>query len=100
MRIARVVGNVVSTVKHPDLFGHRLLLVDEESLDGGLAHKPRLALDTVDAGEGDRVLVVDEGNGAAQALRRPRGPVRTVIVGVIDEIEDYDGAQGPSSRTR
>ena len=99
MRIGRVVGNVVSTVKHPALHGQRLLLVDEESLDGKLSHKPRLALDTVDAGEGDRVLVVDEGNSAAQALRRPRGPVRTVIVGVIDEIEDYDGATRPSSRS-
>jgi microcompartment protein CcmK/EutM len=95
VRIARVVGNVVSTVKHPALHGHRLLLVDEETMDGRLAHKPRLALDTVDSGEGDRVLVLDEGNGAAQTLRRPRGPVRTVIVGVIDEIEDYDRAMAP-----
>lgn len=88
MKIARVVGNVVSTVKHASLFGHRLLLVDEEFSDGSLARKPRLALDSVDAGEGDRVLVADEGNAAAQVLGRPRGPVRTVIVGVIDEIDE------------
>ena len=94
MKIMRVVGNVVATVKHEALHGHRLLLVDEEARDGRLARKPRLALDTVDAGEGDRVLVLDEGNGAAQALRRPRGPVRTVIVGVIDEIEEFDGGTG------
>ena len=93
MRIARVVGNVVATVKHEALVGHRLLLVDEEFMDGTLAGKPRLALDSVDAGEGDRVLVADEGNAAAQVLARPRGPVRTVIVGVIDEIEDFDGAR-------
>jgi len=100
VKIARVVGNVVATVKHPALHAQRLLLVDEESFDGHLARKPRLALDTVDAGEGDRVLVVDEGNSAAQALRRPRGPVRTVIVGVIDEIEEYGAAPGTPSRTR
>jgi ethanolamine utilization protein EutN len=46
-----------------------------------------LAVDVVDAGVGDRVLVVDEGNSAAQVLRRPRGAIRTVVVGVIDEIE-------------
>ena len=96
MKIMRVVGNVVATVKHPALHGHRLLLVDEEARDGSLALQPRLALDSVDAGEGDRVLVLDEGNGAAQVLRRSRGPVRTVIVGVIDEIEEY-GAGGGSS---
>ena len=46
-----------------------------------------LAVDVVDAGVGDRVLVVDEGNSAAQVLRRPRGAIRTVVVGVIDDIE-------------
>ncbi len=87
MKIARVVGNVLATVKHPALSGQRLLLVDDESPDGTLLRRPRLALDVVDAGEGDRVLVLDEGNGAAQVFARPRGPVRTVVVGVIDEVE-------------
>jgi microcompartment protein CcmK/EutM len=40
----------------------------------------------VDAGPGDLVLVLDEGNGAAQVLQRARGAVRTVIVGVVDEV--------------
>lgn len=87
MKIGRVVGDVLATVKHPALFGHRLLLVDYELPDGALAGRPQLALDVVDAGEGDRVLVVDEGNAAAQVLSRPRGPVRTVVVGVVDEVD-------------
>lgn len=87
MRLARVVGNVIATVKHPALVGAKLLLVDEEDPAGGTRGRPLLALDTVDAGEGDRVLVLDEGNGAAQVLRAPRGPVRTVIVGVVDEVD-------------
>lgn len=91
MRIARVIGNVVATVKHPALVGAKLLLVDEEDPDGGLRGRPSLALDTVDAGEGDRVLVLDEGNSAAQVLRRPRGPVRAVIVGVVDEVDPEPG---------
>ena len=89
MKIARVVGNVLATEKHPALRAQRLLLVDDEGADGALGGKPRLALDRVDAGEGDRVLVLDEGNGAAQVLSRARGPVRTVIVGVIDEVESF-----------
>jgi len=87
VRLARVVGNVIATVKHPALVGAKLLLVDEEDPAGGTRGRPLLALDTVDAGEGDRVLVLDEGNGAAQVLHAPRGPVRTVIVGVVDEVD-------------
>jgi microcompartment protein CcmK/EutM len=89
VKLGRVVGNVVATVKHPALFAQRLLLVDFEGPGGKLAGRPQLALDVVDAGEGDRVLVLDEGNGAAQVLKRGRGPVRTVIVGVVDEVEEY-----------
>jgi ethanolamine utilization protein EutN len=89
MRIGRVVGNVLATIKHPALFGHRLLLVEDEGADGTLNGRPRLALDSVDAGEGDRVLVVDEGNAAAQVMARGRGPVRTVIVGIVDEVESF-----------
>ncbi len=89
MKIARVVGNVLATVKHPALAAQRLLLIEDEGPDGTLDGKARLALDRVDAGEGDRVLVLDEGNGAAQVLSRARGPVRTVIVGVIDEVESF-----------
>ena len=92
MRIGRVVGNVIATVKHPALFAQRLLLVEDENAEGALSGKPRLALDVVDAGEGDRVLVVDEGNAAAQVLARGRGPVRTVIVGVVDEVESEGSA--------
>ena len=72
----------------------RLLLVEDENAEGVLSGKPRLALDVVDAGEGDRVLVVDEGNAAAQVLTRGRGPVRTVIVGIVDEVE----SEGPAPR--
>ena len=87
MRIGRVIGNVVATVKHPALVGKKLLFVDLESSRGKILGRPVLALDTVDAGEGDRVLLVDEGNSAAQVLSRGRGPIRTLVVGVVDEVE-------------
>lgn len=85
MFVARVVGEVVATTHHPDLNGQKLLLVRPETQPGNAAGKTVIALDTVDAGPGDRVLVADEGNGAAQVLRRARGAIRTVIVGVVDE---------------
>jgi microcompartment protein CcmK/EutM len=85
MMLARVVGEVVATTKHGDLFGHKLLLVRPEWPDGRPA-RAVIAVDVVDAGIGDRVLVNDEGNGAAQLLRRARGAVRTVVVGVVDEV--------------
>jgi microcompartment protein CcmK/EutM len=87
--LGRVVGDLTSTCKHRALDGARLLWVERVGPDGApLGPRPRrsLALDLVDAGPGDRVLVLDEGNGAAQVLGRPRGPVRTVIVGVVDSV--------------
>ncbi len=84
MFIARVVGEVVATTKHPHLHARKLLLVQAEPTPGRPASQPVIAVDSVDAGIGDRVLVADEGNGAAQVLKAPRGPVRTVIVGIVD----------------
>lgn len=85
MMLARVVGEVVATIKHGDLGGRKLLLVRPEWPDGRTG-RAVIAVDVVDAGVGDRVLVNDEGNGAAQLLQRPRGAVRTVVVGVVDEV--------------
>ena len=87
MFLATVVGEVVATIKHPHLVGQKLLLVRPEPTPGRPQAATLIAVDTVQAGPGDRVLVADEGNAAAQALRLPRGPVRTVIVGVVDEVD-------------
>ncbi len=87
MFLARVVGEVVATIKHPHLAAQRLLVVRPERT----AERPQpasvIAVDTVDSGIGDRVVVADEGNTASQVLGKPRGPVRTVIVGVVDETD-------------
>ena len=87
MFTARVVGEVVATIKHEHLAAQTLLLVQPVDAAGQPKGLPQIAVDAVDAGVGDRVLVVDEGNSAAQVLKRPRGAIRTVVVGVIDEIE-------------
>ena len=87
MFLAQVVGEVVATTKHPELAAQKLLLVRGVNPDGTATGRLMIALDTVDAGAGERVLVADEGNSAAQVLHRGRGAVRTVIVGVVDEVE-------------
>ena len=91
MFLARVTGEVVATVKHPHLRATKLLLVTPEPVAGRPQAPAVIAVDTVDAGPGDRVLVADEGNSAAQVLGLPRGPVRTVIVGVVDEVDAGPG---------
>ena len=86
MFLARVIGDVVATIKHPALEQRKLLLVQPLGGDGKPTGRPSIAVDSVDAGVGDHVLVADEGNSAAQVLQRPRGPIRTVVVGVVDEV--------------
>lgn len=87
MFLGRVLGTVVATIKHEAMRGDRLLLVQPLDAAGAPQGKPSIAVDSVDAGVGDHVLVADEGNAAAQVLRRPRGPIRTVIVGVVDTVD-------------
>ena len=98
MFLARVTGEVVATVKHPHLAGRKLLLVSPEPTPGRPALPAVIAVDSVDAGVGDRVLVADEGNTAAQVLGMARGPVRTIIVGVVDAVDGPEPAPGGRGR--
>ena len=86
MVLARVTGTVVSTMKLEVLKGYKILIVQplNDRLDP--AGRSLLAIDTVQAGTGDTVLVLDEGNSARMILGDPAGPVRTVVVGVVDAV--------------
>lgn len=86
MKIGRVCGTVVSSIQHPFLDGRRLLMVQLEDPAGEATGEPIIAVNAVDAGSGDRVLLLDEGNSARQILNAPNAPIRTLIVGIIDEI--------------
>ena len=86
MKIARVIGRVWATAKHDSLESRKILLVRPLSLDGKAEGEAYLALDHVGAGAGERVLVVDEGGSAGQVLGQDDPPIRTVVVGVVDEI--------------
>jgi microcompartment protein CcmK/EutM len=87
MYIGRVSGTVVATIKDELFEGHKLLLVDKLNLAGEPTPKYDIAVDMVQAGVGDLVLVLDEGNSARQILdREPMGAIRAVIVGIVDEV--------------
>jgi microcompartment protein CcmK/EutM len=86
MQIGRVHGTLVSTLKHPALHGHRLLLVQPCDLQGRAVGRVTMAVDVVDAGVGDWVLLLDEGSSASQVLGNARGPIRTLVVGVVDDV--------------
>ena len=90
MILGRVIGNVVSTVKHEVLVGRKILMVEPIDPRGERRGKVLLAVDTVQAGPGDTVLVLDEGNSGRMILSDGMAPVRTVIVGIVDTVS-YDG---------
>jgi microcompartment protein CcmK/EutM len=87
MIIGEVTGTLVSTVKHYKMEGRKLLLVRPLDLEGKPEGRQLLAIDSVDAGVGDRVLVVMEGRAAGMALGRSAGPVDAAIVGVVDAVD-------------
>jgi len=87
VQICRVVGNVVATQKNRKLEGAKLMLVQPLGLDDAPRGATLLAIDSVGAGIGERVLVVIEGKAAGQALGRKAAAVDAAIIGVIDELQ-------------
>jgi ethanolamine utilization protein EutN len=87
VKLGRVIGRVWATAKAPSLHAQRILLVRPLDPDGRPAGEAYLALDVVDAGAGEHVLVLDEGGGAGLVLGMDDPPIRTVIVGIVDHVE-------------
>lgn len=89
MLVGTVVGTVVAPVQHPFYDGRVLLLVRAENpLDGAPGRDGTLlAVDRAGAGIGEKVLVLREGSSARALFAAPAAPVRSVVVGIVDEIE-------------
>ncbi len=88
MFLAKVKGNVVSTQKNKYLKGHKLLIVQPVDLNGNFTDaKEMIALDLIDAGVDDTVLVVKEGAAVQQILGHKKAPVNTMIVAVVDDLD-------------
>ena len=88
MILAKVLARVVSTAKHERLPARQLLSV--QPLPGYGDPTPLIALDAVQAGPGDIVLVLQEGTGVRQvALDDPKEPLpcQMAVVGIVDEVQ-------------
>lgn len=93
MRICRVLGPVVATVEHPKFRQAATMAVQPLGVDGEPEGASFVAMDHAQAGPGDVVLVLTEGNGIRQILKDPEGPVRSLIVGIVDHV-DVEAADG------
>ena len=98
MLIARVVGEVVATHKHSSHEGCKLLLVQPLNLDGADRGDAVVAVDAVDAGLGDRVLLVTEGFSAMTSVGRPQSPIDMAVIGFIDHIDLVADALPPENK--
>lgn len=88
MLIARVLGNVVATQKNQRYEGSRIMLCRQITPEGDDMEYTCLALDSVNAGEGDIVIIVQEGWSASTAATdRPGAAIDSAIVGVVDQVE-------------
>lgn len=87
MLIARVIGEVISTQKHASHKGRKALLVQPLNLDGTNRGDAVIALDSVDAGAGDRVLLATEGFSAMTSVGRPQSPIDMAVIGFVDRID-------------
>ncbi|MBM3287088.1 MAG: hypothetical protein FJY88_07020 [Candidatus Eisenbacteria bacterium] len=96
MILARVVGRLYSTIHHPSMANKKILILDRLKADGEPAGSSIIALDAVGAGAGETVLVLDEGNGSRQILGDSLAPVRSMVVGIVDQVvcgrEDWPSA--------
>ena len=86
MILARITGSVVSTIHHPIVDGHKLLLAERLDSSGKAAGGYLIAMDTIGAGKGETVLILDEGSGARQILGDSSAPIRSIVVGIVDAI--------------
>ncbi len=93
MKLGQVVGTVVSPVSHPFFDGQRLLLCDLVGPDG-VTNGYLICVDVVDAGVGERVLICDEGSSARQIFGVSTGPIRSVVVGIVDSIDTVESGGG------
>lgn len=86
MILGRVIGEIHGTIKHRFYDTRRMLVIEKTAPDGKPTGDYLIAVDSVGAGADERVIVNDEGNGARQIFESADGPVRSVVVGIIDDV--------------
>ena len=87
MILGKITGSVVSTIHHPIVEGRKLLVAERLDASGRSTGGYVIAFDAIGAGQGETVLILDEGTGARQILDDADAPVRSIVVGIVDAIE-------------
>ena len=87
MILGRITGNVVSTIHHPIVEGRKLLVAERLDATGRPTGGYIIAIDAIGAGFGETVLILDEGGGARQILDDSKAPVRSLVVGIVDDVD-------------
>jgi ethanolamine utilization protein EutN len=87
MLLGRVVGTVVATQKHRTFQGAKLLLVQPLNLDDSPRGTAVLAVDAAGAGVHEKVLIVQEGRAAGEAIGRKAAPVDAAVIGIVDRVD-------------
>ena len=87
MILGRITGSVVSSIHHPVVEGQKLLVAERLDPTGRPTGGYIIALDAIGAGQGETVLILDEGSGARQILGDSSAPVRSIVVGIVDAVE-------------
>jgi microcompartment protein CcmK/EutM len=87
MILGRIIGSVVSIIHHPVVEGRKLLVAERLDANGQPTGGYIIAIDAIGAGQGETVLILDEGNGARQILDYTDAPVRSLVVGIVDAVE-------------
>jgi len=91
MLIARIIGEAVATRKHPTHEGLKLLLVQPLNLDGTDRGDAVVAVDAVQAGIGEKVLLTMEGFSAFSSVGQLMTPIESAVIGIIDHIDLLPG---------
>ena len=86
MILGKVCGAIHSTINHKFYDNRKILVVDKLDLEGNLTGEYLIAVDEVDAGAGETVLVIDEGNSARSIVNDDLAPLRSIIVGIVDQV--------------
>jgi ethanolamine utilization protein EutN len=88
--LGRVVGTVVATQKHKKYEGSKLLMVQPVDLAGGDTGEELIAVDSVGAGAGETVLIVQEGRSTSLAMATDLAPANAAIIGIVDHVDLHD----------
>ncbi|MHC0037023.1 EutN/CcmL family microcompartment protein [Pseudoneobacillus sp. C159] len=87
MKLARVIGNIVSTIKTASHSGQKLMVVEPVDTTGKAIGDSFVAVDAAQAGIGDIVIIIEEGGSAREILKKPDAAVDAIIVGIVDYLE-------------